>query len=263
MSSVTYKSELHIKYTENKQNYRQLQQLVNELKGGAKVRPKELKTMKLPCAMTTYMLTRGMFSSFDDVKLSDLVGSIGKITKIGSFEVKDKVVIGDTDYNPIDLAPGTYKAYFLADSLMIIHDKLKIVPKASDVKDWKWTHSGSGVGVDGGVYGFYDLHAIDFINKKMNDKNYNNLPFINCDKMFKGDKVDAFIVDGSCVEELGSKKKKIDKEITDLKPFGVIATTVTGDGGFECFVIDNMRAILFGGEANNVLFNDEDEENSE
>lgn len=255
MTSLMYKS-----YIQNKRDYIKLQKLASQ-NGGAKMRPKELSTMEMPCAITTYMLTNGMFSSFDDIKLSELVSSIGKITKIGSFDVKDKVVIGDTDYNPIDLAPGKYIAYTLANSLMIINDKLKIVPKANDVKEWKWTHSNVGVGVDGGVFGFYDLHAIDFINKKMKDEsgyeNYNNLPYIKCDNIFKGD-VHAMIVDGSCVHDLRGKKK-IDKDIKDLEPFGVIADTITGDGGFECFVIDNMRAILLGGRANQALYNDEND----
>jgi hypothetical protein len=258
--------EIYKSYVTTKRDYLTLS--VNDsqdnrgFKGGAKGKSKDMKTVKLPYSITTYMLTMGYgrFSSSDTIKLSDLFTSIGKITKIGSFSVKDKVVIGDTDYNSINLAPGKYTSYILADSLMIINDKLKIIPKASDVKDWKWVHSGVGVGVDGGVFGFYDLQSIEFINKKMKDNTGydNNLPYIKCDNIFKG-YIHAAIVDGSCIHDLHGKKK-IDKEIKELEPFGVISSTITGDGGFECFVIDDMRAILLGGKANESLFNGDNEE---
>lgn len=256
---MTYNS-----YINNKKDYLILSTILdqtnNEMIGGFKSKPKSKSKLVKVNILTTYMLTLGSGMNFNDIKLGDLVENIDKITKLGSFTVKDKVVIGDTDYDTINLKPGSYTAYTLVDSLMIIHDDLKIVPKVSDVKNWTWHHSKTGVGVDSGQFGFYDLAAIEFINKKSKSDNYgssNNLPYIDCKN--KNQCVDASIVDGSCISDF-LDKKKIDDEVKALKPFGVISSTITGDGGFECFVIDNMRAILLGGRANEALF-DKNEEN--
>lgn len=231
-------------YIQNKRNYLQLQQLHNQFNnqqfGG---------------------VDSDMMPTYDDIKLSDLVGDVGKITKLGSFRVKDHVVIGDTDYDDIDLTSGTYTAYFLADSLMIINDALKINPKTTNVQDWIWTHAGTGVGVDSGQFGFYDSYAINFINKTMiKDDSFSVVPYFKCDKKDKNDpavNIDASIVDGSCVHDI-FEKMIIEDDIKNLEPFGVISTTTTGDGGFECFVIDRQRAILLGGKAGGALVSRED-----
>jgi hypothetical protein len=65
--------------------------------------------------------------------------------------------------------------------------------------------------------------------------------------------MDEGLVDGSAIEKDDIKR---DPSLKNLKPFGIKAYTVTGDGGFECFVIGNDRAILLGGEANNALYSD-------
>lgn len=232
--------KLHVTYMNNKRAHCHLK--TNQSGGG------DLNSNRVYGPITTYSLTLGSGRSFQKIKLVQLVPDLINIepVRIGSFDVKDKIVIGDTDYNEIKTKPGRYTAYNVADSLMIIHDDLNINPKVSDVAEWEWTHSGTGVGVDGGQFGFYDLYAINIINKLLPTTNHNNLPYIGYVKT-------AAIVDGSLIEAL-DPTTKIDNKIKNLKPFGVIASTVTGDGGFECFVIGNQRAILLGGEANRALF---------
>jgi len=235
--------KLHATYVNNKRAHCNLK--VNQSGGG---------NSNTDCGpITTYTLTLGSGRSFNNIKLSDLVPDLTdvKLVRIGSFDVKDKIVIGDTDYNDINLKSGRYTAYTIADSLMIINNDLNINPKVSDVAEWEWTHSGTGVGVDGGQFGFYDLYAIDIINKLIPTTNFNNLPYIGYVKT-------AAIVDGPLVEkslvEMDGPETKIDDKIKKLKPFGVIASTITGDSGFECFVIGDQRAILLGGKANQALF---------
>ena len=250
-------------YRENKANYLGLKQFDNKMVGGTNDNS------------APEMLTRRDITSF---KLSELIGNINKsklifdkITKIGSFEVKDKVVIGDTHYETLNLLPGIYTAYFLADSLMIINDKLKIIPDILDVQNWTWKSLNKRITVHNGQFGFYDLNTIEFINKKLYAKDncaYNKDSIPTLSIKGKINNVEASLIDGSCIfpnYESGklqgnvclltvSKTKKIDDEIIRLGTFGVAATTGTGDGNFECFVIDNERAILIGGQTNEALY---------
>jgi hypothetical protein len=239
-------------YTNNKRNYLNLvkqsrqsnQSNQSYLLTGGNNTNKESSDKMIKGLLTTFMLTTA-YTKASPVKLSDLVKDI-KIKKIGSFNVKSKVVIGDTDYEILDLKSGKYTAYALADSLMIIHDDLNIKPDAKNVGEWVWNDSEKGVGVDTGMFGFFDLDVIKKINGD-NTKNYNNLPIFEepSDNEF-----DAFLVDGSNIEE---SDKKENPSLNDLEPFGVISSTGTGDGGFKCFVINNDRAILIGGEADQAL----------
>lgn len=180
---------------------------------------------------TAYQLTLGAFTTHEPMNLK----SADSIETIGRFNVECRVVIGDTDYAELNLRNGSYTAYRVNGChLMIINDDLNITPDKSIV-DWKWTHSGEGVGVDTGRFGFYDQTAVSKINEEMGEPHSNNLPSVS-----------------GCADEMIVRGKSIDnipKKLADeLDAFGVIAGTVTGDGGFECYVIGDDRAILIGGE---------------
>jgi hypothetical protein len=137
----------HIKmYIHNKKMYMNLttsSETLIKIGGSRCATKKKIKNNKIiKKPITTHMLTIGAFMKFSDVKLNDLIKNI-KIKKIGSFDVKSKDVIGDTDYEKLKLRPGKYTGYTIADSLMIINDDLNITPDATSVGKWTWKHSGT------------------------------------------------------------------------------------------------------------------------
>lgn len=195
-----------------------------------------------------------MLTTFDFVSRSDLPTKISLqkvvfIKKICTFDVKNTVVIGDTDYNVLKLKKGKYDAYKVDDNLVIIHHDLKIKPTKKNITEWIWTNSYVGVGVDSGCFGFYDLDTIkeinellDFNMKKKNKNhkntytNYNNLPSFEINF-----KEEAYPISGRNIEKLTEKQKTL------FDTFGVLSSTGTGDGDFYCYTIKNDRAILIGG----------------
>jgi len=78
------------------------------------------------------------------------------------------------------------------------------------------------------------LTTVEKINKLLKSYDNNNLPNIKY-------KPNPTSVTGTCVEDLSQADQK------KFGTFGVIASTGTGDGGFECYVIDDDRSILLGG----------------
>lgn len=232
-------------YMRNKKKYLDLQTFGKNVFDVNDDDDDEQKNKIITGPLTTYMLTMGSSKQFPGIKLTDVYTKPIKINKIGSFEVGSKVVIGDTDYEVLKLKPGKYTAYELADSLMIINDELGIMPDQNEklINDWTWKHSGKGVGVDTGSFGFYDLDTIHKIKGGNIRENDNDLPIL-C--------VGAGMVDGSAIDEIDSKRNP---SLKNLKPFGVKADTIIGDGGFECYVIGDDRAILLGGEASIALDN--------
>jgi len=172
--------------------------------------------------------------------------NIKSVEKIGSFSA-DKIGIGDTDYVKIKLRSGMYNAYQVDDNLMIINKDLNIKPTKKNITEWTWKYSKLGVGVDTGMFGFYNIKTVEKINKLLSEDEYNLLPLIDC----KG--TTGEIVTGLLVEDLKKEDKK------KFNAFGVIASTGTGDGGFECYTIDDDKAILLGGYTMNKIANYEDE----
>jgi hypothetical protein len=160
------------------------------------------------------------------IKLSD----IKVIQKIGSFMVDDVVVIGDTDYAEIPLTNGMYNAYRVDDNLLIAKQDIEI---NKQITKWTWKYSGEGVGVDSGQFGFYNKKIIDEINRKSGAK-INDMPMFNNDK-------DYAIIKESNIDKSERVASRTNRKI------GVIGTTVTGDGFFDCYIIDHDGAILLGG----------------
>lgn len=237
-------------YQINKKNYINLSNLcqnVTQKGGGVKDRDSEKIIIT-----NIYQLTLGSLGDHQDIKLPEPE----VITKIGKFYIDSKPVIGDIDYSEIDLASGTYDAYQIDDNIMIINTESGIVPDKS-IKNWTWVYSGQGVGVDSGCFGFYDKSVIEKINKLTTNQKIkqrsvsNNLPTV----MLDYSKEKYIIVDGSKIDV---DKKSVTKDklkiLENLKPFGVMGTTTTGDGGFECYVIGTTRAILLGGLTSDKLF---------
>jgi hypothetical protein len=171
--------------------------------------------------------------------------SINSIKKIGSFNISNKVAVGEFYYSILKLRAGIYNIYLVDDNLMILNSDLKIKP-TKKITSWEWKHSGKSVDVDGGTFGFFDLNTVQKINKILNEKKpmkNTRVPLIEIDF----DK-DHTMVSGSRVEDLKDTDKK------KFGTFGVIASTQIGDGAFECYVIDNDCAILIGGYTGDKLF---------
>lgn len=171
---------------------------------------------------------------YDDFNLP----SINFVRKIGEFKVNDKVVIGDTDWSELNLQPGVYEAYKVDDNLMIVNANLNVQPNEKNILEWTWTHSGTGIGVDSGCFGFYDHQTVANIMKYKNVYDY-CLPYVNASiKELKN----GVIAKGSHITD----DDLTPEEQNQYGPFGVVSHTGTGDGGFECFTVSDDRAILIG-----------------
>ena len=213
-------------YIVNKMNYVELGLVFeNNMIGGKK------KTY-------AYDLTMGSCEQHNEIKLPEVI----EIKKIGDFEIKKTAVIGENDWSEINLSPGMYSAYKVDDNLMVMKSKLG-KPDKKEIIKWKWQHSGSGVGVDGGTFGFFDLATIEKLTKDQCD---NNLPMFNV--KFKNF-ANGTLIDGKNIpaEQLNGEKRN------KFNAFGVMMDTGTGDGGFECYVIDDDKAILIGGYTGGIL----------
>lgn len=202
--------------------------------------------------MTTYQLTGNPLQELETIRLPG-----PKIIKrIGDqpFKVNDKVVIGDTDYSILNLKPGYYDAYKVDDNLVIINTDLNLGTPDQSIKNWVWEHSKQGVGVDTGQFGFYDLATTKKIAKYVkniySEISSNNLPSVTFsntqERLVTMDQIDR-----EFNEICDSDFEKL-KSITF--PFGVISDTGVGDGGFECYVIGNDRAVLVGGNTSEKLY---------
>lgn len=159
------------------------------------------------------------------------------IKKIGDLMINREVVIGDCYWRKIGLKSGVYEAYRVDDNLMIIHKDLKIKPN-KNIKTWTWKNSGTGVDVESGSFGFFDLTTIKKLLKRIKKPKFHRMPRI--DRMLNG------------LDEIGADKFSLGTLIkanikNDEAIYGVMATTDIGDGGFQCFIIDDNRAILIGG----------------
>lgn len=256
---------IHVAYQINKKNYTHLCKLQNHMKdinhlnkigGDDPNTNKSKESDKMVTITSTYQLTLGSMADHPDIQIPEPE----VIKKLGQFTIESNPVIGDTDYSDIDLEKGTYDAYQIDDNLMIINTKLHIKPDKT-INKWTWVHSGQGVGVDSGCFGFYDKSVVEMINDLTSDpKNKsrfasNDLPMVNLDFS----KENYTIVDGAKIDVEQTLDKDKLNTIKKLKPFGVMGTTVTGDGGFECYVIGTNRAILIGGITSDKLFAGEEE----
>lgn len=190
-------------------------------------------------SITPYNITSKYSEKYKTIRLP----GIDNIKKIGELKIATKAIIGDTDWSEIDLKPGIYDAYQVDDNLMLINQSLNITPDKSII-GWDWIHSGTGVGADSGTFGFYDLAVIDKIADKIkafaSNHYIKSLPYFNVSSM--GEVINGTIISGSNLEPNIKHKDK-------YGAFGVIKSTGGKDlcrGGFECYMINDDRAILIG-----------------
>jgi hypothetical protein len=166
------------------------------------------------------------------------------IQEIGEFMIQD-AVIGDCEWKRINLIPGIYKAYRVDDNLMIIHKDLKEKPTKKDIVEWVWEYTGKWVNVESGSFGFFNLPGVKKILKEMKSlsrgkkkkSKKNEMP--RYDISFPDDKLGFGL--------LVKNTYYIPSNVENNVHFGVVASTMIGDGGFQCFTIGNDKAILVGG----------------
>lgn len=195
--------------------------------------------------MTTYQLTQGPGRDHKPINLPEPA----TIKKIGTFEISSQGVVGDTDYSEIEIEKGIYDAYQIDDNLVIINTKLGIKPDKS-IKNWQWEHSGTGVGVDSGNFGFYDKAVIDRINKMQKQKGFKTSNDLSSFEYSN----DAYkMMDGTKIDKDGMSDADV-RTLKQIKNFGVMGATGVGDGGFECYCIGNDRAVLIGGFTSDKIF---------
>ncbi len=157
-----------------------------------------------------------------------------KLNKIGSFEVKDKLVIGEFDYEELkNMKKGIYNAYNVNGNLLVCHNSKNI--STSNINKIKFTNNDNGVGVDGGTFGFFDLSTVNKIKdleekikknkptKKKVKKNDRSLPLVNF--TYKQDRDGKLVT----INDIDTRV-----EINNKEPFGVMMTTGSGDGLLCC-----------------------------
>ncbi len=161
------------------------------------------------------------FVSPKNAKQSMHIPKPNHIEKIGEFVINGHTVISDGYWRKIDLRSGIYEAYRIDDNLLIINKDLSIKPN-KNITSWTWKNSGTGVDIESGSFGFYDLAMIKKLSKHKNNKipefNFN---IHNIDQMSKGLLIST------------AHLLKLKKEIANDLIFGVVASTQVGDGGFN------------------------------
>lgn len=184
-------------------------------------------------------------SIFPEVLLDD----IKSIKKIGTFNFRNKISIGDFEMNPLDVVAGTYNIYKLDDNLAIILDKKDYLKNSASTTEKRkkisgvlWKKYKFSVPVDSGTFGFYDTEKVFEINKLLN-KQKDKLPYIDWSKV----KSDAFIVGTNNIDNEYKSDGSPSRNIPNYD-YGVISSSGTGDGIFDVYTTsDKSAAVILGG----------------
>jgi hypothetical protein len=160
------------------------------------------------------------------------------IRKIGQFNIKTRGIIGASEWMPINLSPGTYAGYSVDDNLMIIRQDLGIDPVDAEnqrerIGSWDWVYSGKSLNHSDGSYtfGFYDMDVIQGF-----DNGSGKLPEFNI--MYQDDTMPGDILTGSHLpgpDPMINEKK--------YGPFAAVKLSMN-DKGYDCYLVDDQRAIL-------------------
>jgi hypothetical protein len=160
------------------------------------------------------------------------------IRKIGEIQIKTKPVIAISEWEEINLSPGTYIAYSVDDNLMLVNKNLGVEPDKSFVS-WNWTYSGKSIRGDSGTFGFYDFDTIKKITTT-NDKKSKHIPQFNI--MYSDDMTHGDIINGRHLFVP-------DKEINS---FAAVKLSMHNNM-YDCYLVNNDRAILIAANNQNSL----------
>jgi hypothetical protein len=200
------------RYNENKKNYLAMcrQLITNPLSGGEE-RKINLEKMDANC-----------------------------IREIGEIEIRKRPVVAISQWEEIDLVPGTYMAYAVVDDIMLVNKGLNIKPDES-VVSWDWKFSGKSVSGDGISFGFYDLDALEKITTDEEKKSRHVPEF---DIMYSDDMMPGDIIDG-----INLFAKRPDME--NYGPFAAVKLLMINQP-YDCYQVDDNRAILIGRDNNKI-----------
>lgn len=210
----------------------------------------ETQGARLPI-MTTFDLTfsRGRQLQEKGVKLEPFKPK--KFEKIGEFKVEGDLVIGDVDCDSVRSRkdhPGptdTYSAYQVDDNLLVVrHTGTDFQERErqfeQEFRQWPWTPTGKGVGVDSGRFGFFDGTAVSLlweIDEMYPSMSNNNMPDFGSTEGI----IRLRDADGENIKAILQKKPYLRDH-----PLGVLVQTGTGDGGFDMYQYGDDVFLLMG-----------------
>jgi hypothetical protein len=189
-----------------------------------------------------------------------IINKIKKLIHLGSFTVTDKVVVGDTTIQTLNLKSGVYDAYRVDDSLMIVNRSYKGKVDKKSIGKWRWKDTHITVLVDSGYFGFYNLETVNLLNRydvKLSKRErkisksvekliMNSIPTPFYEMLWKKKvSYDAYMIKGKHVGIKNVRDILPDKLLNTV--YGVIGGTLTGDGYFKCYTVNRDRSILIGG----------------
>lgn len=188
--------------------------------------------------------TYEIFNNYNIQKPNLILNNIQIFKKIGNFQVRNKIIIGDRDFTELNLKKGEYTAYQINNNLAIIRNSKNL--SKSEISSWIWSYSGKGVNISKGTFGFFDSYIIDKINnyyiKKIKKRGYskqiinwikNNLPEIN------NPNKKYIIVNTNMIKNI----LKLNSEFLDID-YGVIYTNNNLSGLADCYIIGHNKALL-------------------
>lgn len=155
---------------------------------------------------------------------------IKKVKYVGNMYFGCNILIGDVIWKPLNLQKGSYDIYLIDDSPMIVHESVGKISKI-DLKNIAFT-SYTEIGVDMGVFGFWDSCILDKVIKDKRYINHEKLPMIDWSPEMA--KKNSFFLMGE------------DINIDYDGPVAFMASTGIGDGGFECLTHGRKIAVLCG-----------------
>jgi len=148
----------------------------------------------------------------------------------------NKVLIGDILWNPLNLRSGNYDVYLVDNSPMIVHESVGKINRKK-LQEHKFNDYNYGVGVDRGIFGFWDSKFIGELGLKKNV-----LPEINWKRNGLIKKNQFFLTPNDIVGASPSNEK-----------IAFMSSTGVGDGFFACMVSGREMAILCGYDLSNKL----------
>jgi hypothetical protein len=209
-----------------------------DMKMDVKVDKKFDELVKKSLAKHTKVITKNI--TFDFVR---------SVKHVGTLMINKKVLIGDVDWDALNLRSGKYNVYIVDESPMIVHESLPKITK-QNLSDYHFNDYGYSVGVDNGVFGFFDSQYVQSTvlseNRKYSGK---GLPMINW--MFNNKvlmKQQYFFIKPKYL------KSSMDINYSQEEKVGFVSSTGQGDGSFACLVHKREMAILCGYVIANKLF---------
>ncbi len=194
----------------------------------------------------------------NDVIVEFKLNTVSSFTKIGKLPIESNVVIGEYNYAPNNgftkFKKGTYYIYKVDDDLVLSNANVT----KNNVADTLWKDTGESVGVDGGMFGFWDLKYLKALSK-FNKSKFTNIPHFNdiFDKAWykKSVKDTGFIK----IKDFNDADKFIANGFDGEKIVGVISGTGIGDGVFNCYSNGNNTMLLLMGGRTSINIGEEAE----